>query len=58
MRPPGHLSAAIEVLETLDARTRPAGDALKEWGLAHRFAGRLLPAVVCGPQAFKPDICL
>ena len=29
MRPPGHLSAAIEVLETLDARTRPAGDALK-----------------------------
>ena len=48
MRPPGHLSAAIEVLETLDARTRPAGDALKEWGLAHRFAGSGDRATIAG----------
>ena len=48
MRPPGHLSAAIEVLETLDARTRPAGDALKEWGLAHRFAGSCDRATIAG----------
>jgi 16S rRNA (cytosine967-C5)-methyltransferase len=39
MRAPAQVSAAIEVLEALDARSRPAGDAIKEWGLAHRFAG-------------------
>jgi len=48
MRPPGHLSAAIEVLAALDARTRPAGDALKEWGLAHRFAGSGDRATIAG----------
>jgi 16S rRNA (cytosine967-C5)-methyltransferase len=33
------LAAAIEVLADIEARRRPAGDALKDWGLAHRFAG-------------------
>ena len=31
--------AAIEVLADIEDRRRPAGDALKDWGLAHRFAG-------------------
>ncbi|MET0746501.1 MAG: RsmB/NOP family class I SAM-dependent RNA methyltransferase, partial [Microvirga sp.] len=39
MTPPARISAAIEVLEDIEARRRPAGDALKDWGLAHRFAG-------------------
>jgi 16S rRNA (cytosine967-C5)-methyltransferase len=39
MRPGGRLAAAIEVLEDVLARHRPAPDALKEWGRAHRFAG-------------------
>ncbi|KQP40657.1 MFS transporter [Methylobacterium sp. Leaf104] len=39
MTPPARLSAAIEVLADIAARRRPAADALKDWGLAHRFAG-------------------
>jgi 16S rRNA (cytosine967-C5)-methyltransferase len=39
MTPGARLSAAIEVLADIEARRRPAGDALKDWGLAHRFAG-------------------
>ena len=39
MRPAAHASAAIEVLADLDATRRPAADALKDWGLSHRFAG-------------------
>jgi len=39
MTPAGRASAAIEVLADLEARKRPASDALKDWGLAHRFAG-------------------
>ncbi|MCK2054221.1 RsmB/NOP family class I SAM-dependent RNA methyltransferase [Methylobacterium sp. 37f] len=39
MTPPARLSAAIEVLTDLSSRRRPAADALKDWGLAHRFAG-------------------
>src|SRR5262249_44394870 len=31
--------AAIEVLADIATRKRPAADALKDWGLAHRFAG-------------------
>jgi 16S rRNA (cytosine967-C5)-methyltransferase len=37
--PAARLSAAIEVLTDIEARRRPAPDALKDWGLAHRFAG-------------------
>ena len=39
MTPPARLSAAIEVLSDIEATRRPAPDALKAWGLAHRFAG-------------------
>jgi 16S rRNA (cytosine967-C5)-methyltransferase len=33
------LSAAIDILGVIEAQRRPAADVLKEWGLAHRFAG-------------------
>jgi 16S rRNA (cytosine967-C5)-methyltransferase len=39
MRPGARLQAAIEVLTDVEARKRPAADALKDWMLAHRFAG-------------------
>jgi 16S rRNA (cytosine967-C5)-methyltransferase len=39
MRLGGRLAAAIEVLEDIEGRHRPAADALKDWGLSHRFAG-------------------
>ena len=39
MTPSARLSAAIEVLSDIETRRRPAPDALKDWGLAHRFAG-------------------
>lgn len=39
MRPPGRLSAAIEVLTEIVERHRPASEALADWGKAHRFAG-------------------
>lgn len=35
----GRLAAAIEVLEEIGGRHRPAADALRDWGLSHRFAG-------------------
>jgi 16S rRNA (cytosine967-C5)-methyltransferase len=39
MRLGGKLAAAIEVLDDIGRRHRPAADALKDWGLSHRFAG-------------------
>lgn len=39
MRLGGRVAAAIEILEDINQRHRPAGDALKDWGLSHRFAG-------------------
>lgn len=39
MTPAARISAAIEVLADLIQRRRPAADALKDWGLARRFAG-------------------
>lgn len=39
MTPAARISAAIEVLSDIEARRRPATDALKDWGLSHRFAG-------------------
>ena len=39
MTPGARASAAIEVLADIEARKRPAAEALKDWGLAHRFAG-------------------
>src|ERR1700761_8061354 len=48
MTPSARLSAAIEVLSDLEARRRPAGDALKDWGLSHRFAGSGDRAAIAG----------
>src|SRR5690606_31972470 len=39
MRPGGRLAAAIEVLDDIAQRQRAAADALKDWGVSHRFAG-------------------
>ncbi|MBS0530521.1 MAG: RsmB/NOP family class I SAM-dependent RNA methyltransferase [Proteobacteria bacterium] len=39
MTPAARLSAAIDVLATIDTQRVPAAKALKEWGTAHRFAG-------------------
>lgn len=39
MTPGGRLSAAIEVFADIETRHRPAAEALKDYGLAHRFAG-------------------
>jgi len=39
MRLGGRLAAAMEVLEDIGRRHRPAADALKDWALSHRFAG-------------------
>ena len=39
MRLGGRLAAAIEVLGDIQVRHRPAADALRDWGLSHRFAG-------------------
>jgi 16S rRNA (cytosine967-C5)-methyltransferase len=48
MTPAARLSAAIEVIADLEARRRPAADALKDWGLAHRFAGSGDRAAIAG----------
>jgi 16S rRNA (cytosine967-C5)-methyltransferase len=39
MTPAARISAAIEILADIATRRRPAADALKDWGLSHRFAG-------------------
>ena len=39
MTPAARASAAIEVLADIAPRKRPASEALKDWGLSHRFAG-------------------
>src|SRR5262249_34694900 len=48
MTPGARLSAAIEVLADIDARRRPAADVLKDWGLAHPFAGSGDRAAIAG----------
>jgi 16S rRNA (cytosine967-C5)-methyltransferase len=48
MTPAARLSAAIEVLADIETRRRPAADALKDWGLAHRFAGSGDRAAIAG----------
>jgi 16S rRNA (cytosine967-C5)-methyltransferase len=48
MTPAARLSAAIEVIQTIDADRVPAGQALKEWGTAHRFAGSGDRAAIAG----------
>src|SRR5690349_13214833 len=39
MTPGARIAAAIEVVGEIEARKRPAADALRDWGLSHRFAG-------------------
>jgi 16S rRNA (cytosine967-C5)-methyltransferase len=39
MTPSARLSASVDILADIEARHRPAADALKDWGLSHRFAG-------------------
>ncbi|WP_136660622.1 RsmB/NOP family class I SAM-dependent RNA methyltransferase [Nitratireductor sp. XY-223] len=39
MRLGGRMAAAIEILGDIEQRRRPVSDALKDWGLSHRFAG-------------------
>ena len=39
MTPAARLSAAIELIDTIDTQRVPAAKALKEWGTAHRYAG-------------------
>lgn len=39
MKDGGRIAAAIEVLEDVERTRRPVQDALKDWGLKHRFAG-------------------
>lgn len=48
MTPAAHAAAAIEVLQDVAARHRPAPDALKDWGLSHRFAGSKDRAHIAG----------
>ena len=48
MTPAARLSAAIEVLADIGARHRPASEALKDWGLSHRFAGSGDRAAIAG----------
>ena len=46
MRLPGQLAAAIEVLADIEARHRPVSEALRDWGLSHRFAGASDRAII------------
>ena len=48
MTPAARLSAAIEVFAEIEARRRPSADVIKDWGLAHRFAGSSDRAAIAG----------
>src|SRR4026209_484037 len=48
MTPAARLSAAFEVFADIEARRRPAAQALKDWGLSHRFAGSGDRAAIAG----------
>jgi 16S rRNA (cytosine967-C5)-methyltransferase len=48
MTPGARLAAAIEVLDAIGRERRPAVDALKSWGVAHRFAGSGDRAAIAG----------
>ena len=48
MTPAARLSAAIEALADIAERRRPAAQALKDWGLSHRFAGSGDRAAIAG----------
>jgi 16S rRNA (cytosine967-C5)-methyltransferase len=48
MTPAARLAAAIEVFAAIESARRPAADALKSWGIAHRFAGSGDRAAIAG----------
>jgi 16S rRNA (cytosine967-C5)-methyltransferase len=48
MTPAARLSAAIELIDTIESQRVPAAQALKEWGAAHRFAGSSDRAAIAG----------
>src|SRR5579885_1813951 len=48
MTPAARIAAAIEVIASIDAMRVPAAQALKEWGVAHRFAGSGDRAAISG----------
>src|ERR1700755_1213654 len=48
MTPAARLSAAIEVIDTIEAQRAPAARALKEWATSHRFAGSGDRAAIAG----------
>jgi 16S rRNA (cytosine967-C5)-methyltransferase len=48
MTPGARVSAAIEAIADIETRRRPASDALKDWGLTHRFAGSGDRAAIAG----------
>ena len=48
MTPAARVAAAIEVFGNIEVQRRPASDALKDWGLAHRFAGSGDRAAIAG----------
>jgi len=48
MTPGARLAAAIEVFGAIETERRPAADALKAWGLTHRFAGSGDRAAIAG----------
>ncbi|QOZ25444.1 RsmB/NOP family class I SAM-dependent RNA methyltransferase [Bradyrhizobium sp. CCBAU 51753] len=48
MTPAARLSAAIDLITTIDAQRIPAAKALKEWGTAHRYAGSGDRAAISG----------
>src|SRR4249919_1722526 len=48
MIPAARLSAAIELIDTIDNQRIPAAKALKEWGTAHRYAGSGDRAAISG----------
>jgi 16S rRNA (cytosine967-C5)-methyltransferase len=48
MTPAARLAAAIEVFASIEKDRRPAADALKAWGLTHRYAGSGDRAAIAG----------
>src|ERR1700750_1094170 len=48
MTPAARLSAAIDLIDTIDTQRVPAAKALKEWGTAHRYAGSGDRAAISG----------
>jgi 16S rRNA (cytosine967-C5)-methyltransferase len=48
MIPAARVAAAIEVIASIDTMRVPAAQAMKEWGVAHRFAGSGDRAAISG----------